>query len=103
MRILCPSDREDPLSHFSLIQLNLGDEGWKRLTACLDFGIFNGPKENSNSGPLFWVFQADKPLQLIDQAAEFTFEYQFEPLQVIWQSLLKAIQEDIRGILMQNQ
>ena len=25
------------------------DEGWYRLTTVLDFGVFNGPNENSNS------------------------------------------------------
>ena len=30
---------------FALVDIDiLGDEGWKQLTACLNFGIFNGPK-----------------------------------------------------------
>ena len=35
-----------------------------------------------------------KPLQPVGQAAEFKFEFEFEHLQFIWQSLPKAIPED---------
>ena len=34
------------------------------------------------------ISEALKPLQLIGQAAKFKFESKFEPMQVIWQSLL---------------
>ena len=40
------------------------------------------------------ILEQIKPQQPVDQAAEFKFEFKFEPLQVIWQSLLKAIQGD---------
>ena len=44
-------------------------------------------------------------LQLIGQAAEFKFESKFEPLQVIWQSVQKAIPEleDNPKFWLQNQ
>ena len=38
----------------------------------------------------------------VAQAAEFKFESKFEPLQVIWQSLPKAIWEDNRRFWLQN-
>ena len=63
----------------------LRDKGWKPLRTCLNYGIFKGPKKNS-----IMEFKADKPLQLVGQAAEFKFESKFRPLQVIWQSLPKA-------------
>ena len=47
-------------------------------------------------------FKADKPLQLVGQAAEFKFESKFRPLQVIWQSLPKAF-PDKRKFWLQNQ
>ena len=37
-----------------------------------------------------------KPLKLVGQAAEIKSESKFEPLQVIWISLPKAIPEDNR-------
>ena len=49
------------------------------------------------------ILEAIKPLQLVGQAAEFKFESKFEPLQVIWQSLRKAIPEDNRRFRGQNQ
>ena len=55
-----------PVFHRSLV-----DKCWYQLTTVLNFGI----------------------LKRI-QVAEFKFESKFEPLQVIWQSLLKAIPED---------
>ena len=74
---------------------SLVDEGWYRLTAVLNFGDL---KKNSNSKQFielyFGVSEQIKPLQPIGQAAEFKFESKFEPLQVIWQSLPKAIPED---------
>ena len=39
-----------------------------------------------------------KALQPFGQATEFKFESNFEPLPVIWQSLLKAIPEDNQRI-----
>ena len=44
------------------------------------------------------ILEAIKPLQLVGQAAEFKFESKFEPLQVIWQSLLWLFQKVIKGI-----
>ena len=38
-----------------------------------------------------------KPLQLVGQAAEIKFESKFEPLQAIWQSLLRLFQKVIEG------
>ena len=47
-----------------MVQRNLVDEGWYRLTAVLIFGVFNGPKRNLNSTTsprrLFWDFGADQ-------------------------------------------
>ena len=64
-------------------------------------------KKNSNSKQFielyFGVSEQIKPLQPIGQAAEFKFESKFEPLQVIWQSLPKAIPEDNWGFWLQNQ
>ena len=51
----------------------------------------------------FGVSEQIKPLQPIGQAAEFKFESKFEPLQVIWQSLPKAVPEDNRRFRGQNQ
>ena len=39
----------------------------------------------------FGASQQIKPLQPVGQAAEFKFESKLKPLQVIWQSLPKAI------------
>ena len=44
------------------------------------------------------ILEAIKPLQLIGPAAEFKFESKFEPLQVIWQSLLGLFQKVIEGM-----
>ena len=44
-----------------------------------------------------------KPLQPVGQAAEIKFESKCQPLPVIWQSLQKAIPENNRRILLQNQ
>ena len=55
-------------------------------------------KKNSNPKQFvelyFVASEQIKPLQPIGQAAKFKFESKFEPLQVIWQSLLEAIPED---------
>ena len=75
---------------------SLGHEGWKQLIPCLNFGIFNRPEKNSNSTQFIQGFQSIKAMQLVGQKAEFKFESKFEPLPVIWQSLLKAIPEDNR-------
>ena len=66
------------------IVLGLGDAGWNRLTAVLNFGILNWPKRTWNSHS----FSRNKTLQLVVQAAEFKFESKIKPLPVIWQSLL---------------
>ena len=39
-----------------------------------------------------------KSLQLVGQAAEFKFEFKFEPLQIIWQSLRRLFQKVIEGL-----
>ena len=44
------------------------------------------------------ISEAIKPLQLVGQAAEFKFEFKFEPLQVIWQSLQRLLQKEIEGL-----
>ena len=64
-------------------RLILGDEGWKPLTTCLNFGISNGLKLHTI---YFVISEQIKPLQLVGQAAEFKFETKVEPLLVIWQS-----------------
>ena len=49
------------------------------------------------------ISEAIKPLQLVGQEADFTFESRFEPLPVIWQSLSKAVPEGNRRFRGQNQ
>ena len=44
------------------------------------------------------ISEAIKPLQLVGQVAEFKFESKFEPLPVIWQSLLRLFQKVIKGL-----
>ena len=44
------------------------------------------------------ISEAIKPLQLIGQVAQFKFESQFEPLLVIWQSLLRLFQKVIEDL-----
>ena len=44
------------------------------------------------------ISEAIKPLQLVGQAAEFKFESKFEPLPVIWRSLLRLLQKVIEGL-----
>ena len=76
---------------------SLVDWGWYWLTW--------HSKKNSNSTQFVeldsQVSEQIKPLQplAIGQAAEFKFESKFEPepLPIIWQSLPKAIPEDIKG------
>ena len=41
------------------IQCSLEDEGWNRLTACLNFGIFNRPKIIQTPHSIFRDFGAD--------------------------------------------
>ena len=77
---------------------SVGLENWNSylatVLACLNFCVFNRPKTPPS---LFRGFGADKPLLLVVQAVEFKFESMFKPLQVIWQSLPKAIQKIIKG------
>ena len=75
------------------------DKSWYRLTAVINFCVFNRQKKNSTQHRLFWGFRADKPFESTGQAAEFKIESKFEPLQVIWQALLKAIPEDNQRLL----
>ena len=81
-------------------------DGWGLITThcCPQFWR---SKKNSNSTQFvelyFGVSEQKKPLQPIGQAAEFKFESKFEPLQVIWQSLPKAVPEDNRRFRGQNQ
>ena len=82
---------------------SLGDEGWNRLAAVLNFGVFNGPTRIQTPQRLFWDFEMDKPLQPDFQAEEFKSESKFEPLQAMWQSLPKATPEDNRRFRLQNQ
>ena len=44
------------------------------------------------------ILEAIKPLQLVCQSEEFKFESNFEPLQVIWQSLQRLLQKVIQGL-----
>ena len=44
------------------------------------------------------ISEAIKPLQLVGQAPEFKFEFKFEPLLVIWQSLRRLFQKVIEGL-----
>ena len=60
-------------------------------------------KRTQTTNNYFWGFGANKTLQTIGQAAEFKFEYKFVNLQVIWQSVLKAIPKDNRWFWLQNQ
>ena len=46
----------------------------------------------------FGASEQIKPLQPVDQAAEFKFESKFEPLPVIWQSLRRLFQKVIEGL-----
>ena len=44
------------------------------------------------------ISEAIKPLQLVGQAAEFKCKSKFEPLLIIWQSLLRLFQKVIKGL-----
>ena len=44
------------------------------------------------------ILEAIKPLQLVDQVAEFKFESKSEPLPVIWQSLKRLFQKLMEGL-----
>ena len=59
-------------------------------------------KKNSNSTQFielyFGVSEQIKPLQPIDQEAEFKFESKFKPLLVIWQSLRRLFQKTVEGL-----
>ena len=44
------------------------------------------------------MIKSIKSLQLVGHAAEFKFGSKFEPLQVIWQSLLRLFQKVIEGL-----
>ena len=51
----------------------------------------------------FGTSEQMKPLQHYDQAAEFKFEFKFEPLSLIWQLLPNSVPEDNRRFWLQNQ
>ena len=70
----------------------------KSYFAWLKFGISNRLKKNWTSTVYAVISEAIKPLQLFDQAEELNFEYKFEPLQVIWQSLQRLFQKVIEGL-----
>ena len=62
------------------------------------------PKRFQTQHSLFRDFRADKTFTTgWSQCAEFKFESKFEPLQIILQSLLKAIPEDNLRFWLQNQ
>ena len=73
----------------STMGTNLVDEGSYQLTAFLNFSVFNGPKNNSNSThthSLFWDFGANKTFMSHDPLirrqsppAEFKFESSSSP------------------------
>ena len=71
----------------------LVDKDWYQLTAVLNFGVLKR----------IWNPHSLLNFILGFQAAEFKFESEFEPLQVIWQSFPKAIREYNRRFLLQNQ
>ena len=75
--------------------------GWGlETTHCLpQFWKFNRPKKNSNSTQFIQGFQStsNKPLQFVGQLAESKFEGKAEALQVIWQSLSKAVPCKVNG------
>ena len=72
---------------------SLGDEG----SVISLISVFSTDlKEFKLHTVYFGTSEQIKPLQPVGQAAEFKFESKFEPLQVIWQSLPKAIPEDNR-------
>ena len=50
----------------------------------------------------FGTSEQMKPLQHYDQAAEFKFEFKFEPLSLIWQLLPNSVPEDNRRFWLQN-
>ena len=57
------------------VKLSKRDEGqgWKQLTACLNFCIFNWPKWTQTPHTLFrkfWISEQKKQFQLVGQAAE---------------------------------
>ena len=90
--LLVETGLDDEKSH------SLGNEGWIRLTAVLNFNIFQWANEEFKLQWLHTVFirdfSAEKSLQLVCQAAEFKFESKLKPLLVIWQSILNAILEN---------
>ena len=61
---------------------------------CLNFGIFHGPKKNSEI-KLHTIYSGIpghiKPFKLVGWAAEFKFQSKFEPLLLVWPTLSKAI------------
>ena len=83
--------------HLKLCKLlpcvSLGDKSWKQLTACLNFAIFFSMDRKRIQTPrrnvavYSGISDQTKPLQLIGRATEFKFEFKFEPLLVIWQSI----------------
>ena len=79
---------------------SLGDEG---SAISLISAFSTDLKEFKLHTVYFGTSEQIKPLQPVGQAAEFKFESKFEPLQVIWQSLPKAIPEDNRRFWLQNQ
>ena len=53
-------------------------------------------KRNQTQHMLFRISEQTKSLQLIGKAAEYKFKSKSKPLQIIWQSLPKAIPDDNR-------
>ena len=96
------------LPHYTDAGLSsLVGEGWYQLTAVLSthscpqiLKRIQTPHSLLNYSGFSEQIQR---LQPIGQAAEFKFESKFKPLQVIWQSLPKAVPEDNRRFRGQNQ
>ena len=103
------ADSPLPKLKFKATPDSLVDEGWKLLTICLNFSIFETLTVQiriQTPYNLFLVLRADKILQLVGLAAGragFKFESKFKPLKVILQALPKALPQDNRRFRLQNQ
>ena len=73
------------------------NEGWYRLIAVLNLEFSTDLQEFKLYTDYSAIFEQIEPLQPVCQAAEFKFEFKFEPLQVIRQYLPKAIPEGNKG------
>ena len=82
---------------------SLADEGWYRLSAVLNFGVFNKPKRIQTPHSLFWDFWADKTSRTRWSGGRVQVWVQVRAPAGQWQSLPNAIPEDSRRFWLQNQ